>query len=194
MIENKDDERKGQDPEAASGEGELEEIEDRPVPEEWEEPLRLQPKVDLDEELGTEQRYKTQRSDGSTFNPDEAHEQGLVYTPPSDPPVVPSRDDPQGAEMAAGFAPSMEDTEPEARRHPDRIEDRDLDLEEKIYEVLRYNSETRHLRNIRVYVSDGVASLFGDVPAADDASRAVDLVGDLPEVSRVYNYLEVASG
>jgi osmotically-inducible protein OsmY len=104
---------------------------------------------------------------------------------------VPSDDEPQGVEMAAGFAPSMEDTAPEARRVPERIENRDLDLEQKIDDELRLNSETRHLRNVRVYVSDGVASLFGTVPDDDDAARAVDLIADMPEVTMVYNYLEV---
>ena len=192
------DERKEGDEERRLDEGEsealsLEEMQADPAPEVWEEVLRLQPEIDLDEDLGTEQRYQTQRSEGSTFNPDEAEEQGLSYTPPSDPPVVPSDDEPQGVEMAAGFAPSMEDTEPEARRVPERIENRDLDLEEKIDDELRLNSETRHLRDIRVYVSDGVVSLFGSVPDDDDAARAVDLVADMPEVARVYDYLEVES-
>jgi hypothetical protein len=169
----------------------MEEMQADPTPEEWEEVLHIQPRVDLDEDLGVEQRYRTRRGDGSTFNPDEAEEQGLTYTPPTDPPVVPSRDDPQGAEIAAGFAPSMEDTEPQVRDLLERIEDRDLGLEEKAYEVFRYNSETRHLRDVRVYVSDGVASLFGSVSSDDDAGRAVDIVADMPEVTRVYNYLDV---
>lgn len=188
------DEQQASD-EAGPAEGEieelsLEEMQADPTPEEWEDVLRIQPKTDLDRDLGTEQRYRTQRSDGSTFNPDEAHEQGLSYTPPTDPPVVPSDDKPQGVEMAAGFAPSMEDTEPDARQVPERIDNRDLDLEEKIDNVLRFNSETRHLRDVRVYVSDGVASLFGSVPSDADAARAVDLIADMPEVTRVYNYLE----
>lgn len=197
MSEKGNDERKESKGREAAAEGEqVEELavpgtERTPGPEEWEEVLHLRPKVDLDKDLGVEQRYQTQRSDGSTFNPDEAHEQGLTYTPPSDPPVVPSPDEPQGAEIAAGFAPSMEDTEPGVRDLPERIEDRDLTVEQKIHDLLRYNSETRHLRNVRVYVSDGVAFLFGSVPGEDDPGRVASIVGDLPEVSRVEEYLEV---
>lgn len=195
-MAEENDRRKERDEEQLSDEGEieelpLEEMQAEPTPEGWEEVLRIQPKVDLDEDLGRERRYQTQRGDGSTFNPDEAHEQGLAYTPPTDPPVVPSPDEPQGVEMAAGFAPSMEDTEPDERRVPERIEDRDLDLEEQIYDLLRYNSETRHLSNIRVYVSEGVVSLFGSVPSDDDAGRAIDVIADRPEVTRVNNYLDV---
>ena len=44
------------------------------------------------------------RSDETT-DPNVAAQEGLPWVPPIDPPVVPSRD-PQGAEVAAGFASS----------------------------------------------------------------------------------------
>jgi hypothetical protein len=61
-----------------------------------------------EEELAEGTLYDTQHTDGSTHNPEEAWEQGLVYIPPEDPPVLPS-DEQQGVEIAAGFAPSGRD-------------------------------------------------------------------------------------
>jgi hypothetical protein len=57
----------------------------------------------------------TAHSDGSTDNPMVAQRQGLVYTPPSDPPVLPSADG-QNVTVAAGFASSLEETDPSVVR------------------------------------------------------------------------------
>src|SRR4249919_184993 len=51
-------------------------------------------------ELAVEGPVDTQHSDGSAYYPLEADQQGLVYIPPDDPPVLPS-DDPQGIEMGS---------------------------------------------------------------------------------------------
>jgi hypothetical protein len=149
--------------------------------------------VEFEKDLTTERAFDTQRSEGHTFDPWKAEDQGLTYTPPSDPPVVPSEDDPQGAEVAAGFAPSMEDTGPGVEDLPERVAERSLDLEEDIYEALRYNSETRHLRDIRVYVHNGIVSLFGSVPDAQDLAQVYNIVSELEGVVRINNEIEVKS-
>lgn len=41
-------------------------------------------------DLATEQLFDTQHSDGHTYNPQLASQQGLTYTPPHDPAVLPS--------------------------------------------------------------------------------------------------------
>lgn len=148
--------------------------------------------VDVEEELAQEEIFDTQKGEGHTYNPQQAADQGLTYTPPSDPATVPS-DDLQGAEVAAGFAPSMEDSDPDQERLPDRIDDQDLDLQEDVYQALRYNSETAHLSDTRVLVREGVVSLFGTVPSEDDLGRIYSVVSELDGVVRVVNHLQVTT-
>jgi len=130
----------------------------------------------------------TAHTDGSTTDPHQAQEQGLVYDPPSDPPVLPS-DDPQGAEVAAGFASSMEASNPDVLDLPDRVDNQDLDLEENIQTALRNNSETSHLTDISVTVRNGIAYLNGHVVSEDDVAIVHYLVRDLDGVQDVRNNL-----
>jgi hypothetical protein len=130
----------------------------------------------------------TAHTDGSTTDPHQAQEQGLVYDPPSDPPVLPS-DDPQGAEVAAGFASSMEASNPDVLDLPDRVDNQDLDLEENIQTALRNNSETSHLTDISVTVRNGIAHLNGHVVSEDDIAIVHYLVRDLDGVQDVRNNL-----
>lgn len=136
---------------------------------------------------------ETQMMDGSTTNPALAQEQGLVYIPPTDPPVVPS-DDLQGVEIGAGFASSMEEAESDVRDLPDHVADGDLNIEDNVYEALRYNSETMHLTGVRVRVEDGIASLFGTVETEDDLGYAEDVVYEVDGVEDVRNHLQVGGG
>ena len=181
----------GQSPQAEESEAGLEDEESRPVEERL---LRVKPDdVDFEEDLTTDRAFDTQQSEGHTFDPWKAEDQGLTYTPPSDPPVVPSEDDPQGAEIAAGFAPSMEASDADVEDLPERVDNRNLDLEEDIYEALRYNSETRDLRDIRVYVHNGIVSLFGTVPGDEDLAQVYNIVGGLEGVIRVHDEIQVGS-
>jgi len=129
---------------------------------------------------------------GRTFQPRKAVEEGLSYTPPRDPPTVPSHDDPQRSEVAAGFAASMEDTDPDVRILPDRVDSGDLEIQEDITLALRYNSETTHLTDVSALVSQGIVRLHGTVPSEDDISQVYDIVSNLEGVVRVISQLEVA--
>jgi UDPglucose--hexose-1-phosphate uridylyltransferase len=135
----------------------------------------------------------TQRGTGRTYQPQKAVEEGLSYTPPRDPPTVPSQDNPQGSEMAAGFASSMESTDPDVQVLPDRIDRADLEIQEEIGPALDYNSETAHLDDISALVNRGVVSLYGTVPSEDDIALVYAIVSDLEGVARVISYLEVAA-
>lgn len=148
-------------------------------------------RAEEDRDLEKETLRDTQHSDGHTFNPYHAQDQGLTYTPPTDPPVIPSQEDPQGAEIAAGFATSMEGTEPNVRALPPEIADNDLTLQDNIYEVLRKNSETTHLTDLKVCVRDGVAHLQGTVLGRDDIARVYDIVNSLEGVVDVRSDLTV---
>ena len=147
--------------------------------------------TDLDDEAAAEEILGNQRGTGQTYQPQKAVEEGLSYTPPRDPPTIPSERDPQGSEMAAGFAPSMEDTDPDVRILPDRIDRADLEIAEDVGLALRYNSETAHLSDVSALVKQGVVSLYGTVPTEDDIARVYDIVSDLEGVVRVRSHLEV---
>ncbi len=135
--------------------------------------------------------YDTAHTDGSTTNPYLAQQQGLVYDPPSDPPVLPS-DDPEGIEIAAGFASSMEETNPDVEDLPRRVDNQDLDLEEDIYTVLHNNSETGHLHHVKAVVRNGIVHLYGTVFSNEDIAIVEYMVRDLEGVADVRNELSVA--
>lgn len=133
--------------------------------------------------------YDTQHTDGHTYDPDAAWDQGLTYTPPTDPPTIVS-DDPQGVEIAAGFAPGMEETDPDVEELPPNVDNNAYDLQEDVYLALLYNSETSNLADqIIINVVDGVVVLEGVVPDDQDISLIDEIVNDLNGVMEVDNRL-----
>lgn len=134
--------------------------------------------------------FKTKHTDGHTNNPYLAWEQGLTYTPPDDPATLPS-DDLQGVEVAAGFAPSMEETDPDVEDLPPNVDNNDLDLLDDIYIALHNNSETGHLTNIKIQVDQGVVNLLGTVSSEDDIAVVYDIVSDLDGVVEILDNLQV---
>lgn len=155
----------------------------------FEELLELQEELDeeasLDDDL-----YDTANTDGSTENVQLAMDQGLVYTPPMDPPVVPS-DDLQGIELAAGFASSIEDSFASSKL-PGSTGGEDSDVESDLRRALRYNSETMHLDDVRIYVREGIAFLRGTVDDEEDIAIVEDFIRDLDVVDDIQNELETA--
>jgi osmotically-inducible protein OsmY len=108
-----------------------------------------------------------------------------------DPPVIPS-DDLQGVEMAAGFASSIEDDEIDVDDLPESVDEIDSDVETDIRKALRFNSETTHLDDVRVYVRNGIAYLRGTVIDEDNISLVEEFVRDLDAVDDIRNELETA--
>jgi len=155
----------------------------------FEEILELQDELDEEDSLGD--IIDTANTDGSTDNVQVAMDQGLVYDPPYDPPVVPS-DDLQGVEIAAGFASSIEDDFAE-RDLPESLDEEDSEIEQDLRKALRYNSETMHLDDVRVYVRNSIAYLRGTVVDEEDISLVDEFVRDLDVVDDVQNELEVIS-
>jgi hypothetical protein len=144
-----------------------------------------------DEDPDVQEIMGNQRGTGQTYETLEAAEEGLSYTPPRDPPTVPSEDDPQGSEIAAGFASSMEESDPDREELPDRIDRGDLEIQEDIGLALQYNSETADLTEVSAFVNRGVVSLFGSVPSEDDIALVSDIISDLEGVVEVISHLEV---
>jgi hypothetical protein len=145
---------------------------------------------DFEEDLADAYMYKTKDSDGHTYDVNQAWDQGLTYTPPTDPPIL-AGDDPQGAEIAAGFAPSMENSNPDVEDLPERVDNNDWDLLEDVKLALQINSETGNLTNVRVAVINGVVNLSGTVQNDQDIWLVEEIVADLPGVEDVNNNLEV---
>ncbi len=144
----------------------------------------------INADLAQDDLVDTQHSDGHTYNPRIASDQGLTYTPPHDPAVLPSEDDPQGAEIAAGYAPSMEETDPDRERLPRAVDNNDLDLLDNVYEALNNNSETAHLDNIKVQVNNKIVYLLGTVETQDDVGRVHTIVNSLDGIRAIRNNLQ----
>lgn len=146
--------------------------------------------ADVDRELATDEFFATQHGEGHTYNAQQALDQGLTYTPPTDPPVL-LGGDLQGAEVAAGFGLSMEDDGPSPEDLPPRLATNDLELQDLIELALRNNSETGHLTKVMVQVERGRVNLSGSVASEDDIARVYDIVKELEGVVRVQNNLQV---
>jgi hypothetical protein len=181
-------------------------LEDDVIPEE----MRLEESLDLirfehageklegeDEDIEAEldrdddNLFKTKNSDGHTHNPYIAWDQGLTYTPPDDSATIPSDESPWGLELAAGFAPSVEEADLDIEDLPENVDNNDLDLLDDIQIALHNNSETGHLTNIKVQVEDGVVNLWGTVPTEDDIAIISEVIGDLEGVVEIIDNLEV---
>jgi hypothetical protein len=120
-----------------------------------------------------------------------AQQQGLVYTPPDDPPVIPS-DDRQGAEIAAGFGQAIEEEDdPRAELLPEWVTNNDEDLADKVRTAIHRNSETSTMTDIEVSVEDGIVYLTGEVETLDEIDILVTLVQDLEGVDYVEEELDV---
>lgn len=156
----------------------------------WEEENDEAEVLFIEDGVRVERLEDLEPDDDLTSDWQEASEEGYPYLAPSDPPVLPSQDL-EGARIAAGFAPSMEESHPDQEVKPARVEKGDLELEEHVYEVLRDNSETQHLTDVEVCVSEGVVSLRGTVQSEDDIAIVDDIVSDLDGVRAVRNDLRV---
>jgi hypothetical protein len=158
----------------------------------FEELLELQDELEAEGDDTLGDIIDTAHTDGSTSNVQMAMDQGLVWEPPLDPPVVPS-DDLQGVEIAAGFGTSIEDDNWEIENLPARVDDNDADLEEELRIALRHNSETTHLDDVRIYVRNGIVYLRGTVQDEDDITIVDEFVRDNDAVIDVRNELEAAA-
>ena len=128
---------------------------------------------------------RTSDGDGSTDDIQIALDQGLVYDPPTDPPVVPS-DDYQNVEIAAGFSSSMEEDGPDVFNLPARVDNNDADLEDDVRRALHYNSETTTLDDLEVRVREGVVTISGSVPMEMDMAMIDAVLRDLDDVVDVH--------
>jgi hypothetical protein len=180
-------------------EGERLGIEDTSIVDEFEEDeISLEA---LEERLAEEEReaefdedgpVDTQHGDGTAYYPLKAQQQGLVYIPPDDPPILPS-DDPQGIEIAAGFAKESQFEDPRGEYVPERLAGGDWDLQARIESVLHKSSLTNQMSDVRVQVEDGIAYLSGKVETLDDIDVVCSVVQEIDGVVDVEEELIVTS-
>jgi hypothetical protein len=143
-----------------------------------------------EEQLVVERLYDLEPEDDITTDPLEAAEEGYPYTPPTDPPILPS-DDLEGAEIAVGFASSVEESSPDEEILPPRVDRGDLELEQHVYAALRNHAETQNLTGIEVSVCEGIVVIRGVVQSDLDIAVVDDIVNDLDGMIEVRNYLRV---
>ena len=134
----------------------------------------------------------TAHGDGTAYYPLKAQQQGLVYIPPDDPPILPS-DDLQGIEIAAGFAKDVELDDSRGEVPPPNIEGNDWDLQARIADMLRKSSMTNTMPDLHVRVRDGVVHLTGQVETLDDVDVVCSLIENIDGVVDIEEDLEVAS-
>ena len=156
---------------------------------------------ELEEELQAQTReaefdedgpVDTQHGDGTAYYPLKAQQQGLVYIPPDEPPVLPS-DNPQGIEIAAGFGKDLVFDDPRGEDTPDRLAGADWDLQARIEAVLRKSSLTNQMTDIKVAVEDGIVYLSGEVETLDDIDVVCSVVQAIDGVEDVEEELIVTS-
>ncbi len=130
---------------------------------------------------------------GETANPDIAAEEGLTWVPPIDPPVIPSEEDPQGLEVAAGFGADSLAEPYDADHHSEAVTDRD-DMEERIHEALRADSATSAMaQRIHVALRGGTVILRGEVEDLGDTDEVVAVVERVTGVTEVIDEIEVTA-
>ena len=134
----------------------------------------------------------TQHGDGTAYYPRKAQQQGLVYIPPDDPPILPS-DDLQGIEIAAGFGKEVMYDDPRAEDTPDRLAGSDWDLQARVETVLRKSSLTNQMNGVKVAVEDGTVYLSGEVETLDDIDVVCSVVQEIDGVADIEEELIVTS-
>jgi hypothetical protein len=149
---------------------------------------------EFERDLEDEYTIRTQHTDGSTWDPSETmseiHNQGLVYTPPDDPPILPGDSD--GLQIGVGFGPSAIETNPDVLDLPDEVDNQDWDLVDDIQEMMRMSSHLQHLDDIHIEVENGVVTVRGTVPTMDDLGRAESFISDMPGVVDVISEVELS--
>jgi hypothetical protein len=129
--------------------------------------------------------------EGETDDPNIAAEEGLTYVPPVDPPVIPSFDDPQGIEIAAGFG-STGDDEPFDEDHESELLPLGDDMDERVREALRADAATSMYADFLVIGSRGrTVVVRGEVDDIDDTDNITDVIGRVRGVDDVIDELEV---
>jgi hypothetical protein len=128
---------------------------------------------------------------GETGNPDVAAEEGEVWVPPTDPPVVPG-DEAQPV-VAAGFG-TTSGVEPfDADHHGDSVVPED-ERTERVLEALRSDASTSFLADrLSVDTDGGLVLITGEVDDLDDEDNVVAVASTAAGVTEVVSRIRVRS-
>lgn len=114
--------------------------------------------------------------EGETTDPIEATEEGEVWIPPTNPPVVPVTGDPDGIEVP-GFA---------------ELDEAEGSLNAEIREALRSDASTSSLADrLEIAVIGSTAVIRGVVDGIEDSDAIVDVVGQVDGIEEVRDETEV---
>jgi BON domain-containing protein len=145
----------------------------------------------LDESL--ELLETTELRAGETQNPDVAAEEGEVWVPPMDPPVVADGDAREGVRVAAGFGTSAFDEPFDPDHHGSALPDDD-EVTERVKEALFADSRTSRLADqLAVASVGGVVAIRGVVDDVDDSDLIEEVVSEVDGVSEVRDLTDLAS-
>lgn len=128
--------------------------------------------------------------DLETDDPQVAAEEGMTYVPPTDPPVVPS-DDPQGAEVAAGFGATSVDEPYDADHHSTFLVQED-EMAARVRDALRADATTsRYADKVAIGTRGNTIALRGVVDDIDDTDNLTEVASRVAGVAEVIDELEV---
>lgn len=130
---------------------------------------------------------------GETNDPTVATEEGMTYVPPTDPPVIPDHDDPQGAQVAAGFGATALAEPFDADHHSQAVSDDD-EMATRVREALRADATTSTFAEaVAIGTRGSTVALRGVVDDILDTDNAIAVVKRVTGVDEVLDELEVRS-
>jgi hypothetical protein len=127
-----------------------------------------------------------------TDDPLVAIEDGFVYVPPSDPPVMPS-DAPGGIDVAAGIGTGdLDEPFDDSHRRSENLDEGDFNA--RIRDALRSDGSTAELADrLVIAVVGSTVVIRGQVDEIDDGDAIAAVVETVPGVTEVRDETEVAS-
>ncbi|HEU4572775.1 MAG TPA: BON domain-containing protein [Candidatus Limnocylindrales bacterium] len=128
---------------------------------------------------------------GETANADVAAEEGEVWVPPTDPPVVPG-DEAQPV-VAAGFGTTSVEEPFDADHHQDSVMPED-ERTERVVEALRADASTSFLADrLSVDTDGGLVLITGEVDDLDDEDNVLAVASTAAGVTEVVSRIRVRS-
>jgi hypothetical protein len=121
-----------------------------------------------------------------------ASQEGIPWVPPTDPPIVPDREAPDGVRVAAGLGVSA-DAEPYDPDHRETEDVEGLDLTGRIRAAIRADAATSDLvDHVTIGTVGSRAVLHGTVLTVDDGDALVEVVGRVAGIDEVVDETELA--
>jgi hypothetical protein len=132
-----------------------------------------------------------QLRDGETEDVGVAIQEGLTWIPPIDPPWVPSPEDPEGIEMAAGSGvDALADPYDDSHRSGDASTE--LDLTDRIREALRADAATSVMTDRLIIVTRGDQAIVrGVVDTIDDGDTIAAVIERVAGINEVIDETEL---